>query len=192
MTDQFKDGFLEHLLSNLTTKSDKSSLEYKSCIKINGDRHWLKIICIHWHERTPKIKELYAYISIKKYNTYDWHYRDDKSGNIEKYDEFGHDIGLDKITTTEELNNIITTFTHNRIIKNPWMIYSKEECTICKEDKDYDEFEELQTCSHSFCMSCLDALVKLPQHQHKCPMCRKRFKQTDEEGELQDNETDEE
>jgi hypothetical protein len=191
MTDQFKDGFLEHLLSNLT-KSDKSSSSYKSCIKINGDRHWLKINCIHWTETSPRKKDLYAYISLKKYNTYEWLYRDDKSGNIEKYDEFGHDIGVDKITTTEELNNIITTFTHNRIIKNPWMIYSKEECTICKEDKDYDEFEELQTCSHSFCMSCLDALVKLPHHQHKCPMCRKRFKRTDEEGNIQDDETDEE
>lgn len=192
MTDQFKDGFLEHLLSNMI-KTEQNGLLYKSCVKINGDRHWLKIDCRHWKVNThQKVERIFAYISLKKYNTYEWLYRDDKSGDIQQYDEFGHDTDILKINTTEELNNIITTFTHNRIIKNPWLIYSKEECAICKEDKDYIEFEELKTCSHSFCISCLDNIVKLPQHQHKCPMCRKRFQQTDEEGNLRDNESEEE
>lgn len=181
MTDQFKDGFLEHLLSTL--KSDKRRLEYTSSVKINGDLHWLHLDC--WLATTfEKVDKARAEVSIKKYNTYQWIYREDKSYAILEYDEFGHEKKILTITKTEELNNIITTFTHNSIKKNPWMIYSKEECAICKEDKDYVECEKLKTCSHSFCMSCLDTLVKLPRTEHKCPMCRKRFKEVDHNGDL--------
>jgi hypothetical protein len=113
---------------------------------------------------------------------------------ISKYDEFGHNMGVVKITTTEELNNIITTFTHNRIKKNPWMIYSTVECAICKEDKEHNEMYELRTCSHSFCMSCLDKMMLLPHKQHRCPLCRKRFQDQDHhvDDEDLDDETDEE
>ena len=187
MTDQFKEGFLEHLLSTLAKSSMRSEV-YRTCIKINGDRHWLKVDCRHWTVAPyQKVEELFAFVSIKKYNTFHWMYRSDKSYDVRACDELGDLTHAIKFTTTQELNKCITTFTYCPIIKNPWLIYSKVECTVCKEDKEYIEFEELKTCSHSFCISCLDAIVKLPHTQHKCPICRESFKDTEEEDDNDDD-----
>ena len=175
MTDQFKDGFVEKLLEELSNSTVTKST-YKSNIEINNNTHWLVIESIHWEKSAwQKEEELFATVAIQKYNTFHWHYCNYINKTISKYDDFGASLGAIRITTTKELNDIITSFKTIPIRKNPWMIYSKVECTICKEDKDHIEMYKLRDCSHSFCMSCLDKMMLLPHKQHRCPLCRKRF-----------------
>jgi len=50
-------------------------------------------------------------------------------------------------------------------------------CGICFEEFDRTQVTILKTCGHCFCRSCV--LQVLSKSNHKCPYCRKDFKNTD-------------
>jgi hypothetical protein len=83
---------------------------------------------------------------------------------------------IDRTPNYSLINNLIHSnidyFNDNISVIEEEFVVSQDECAICMEKRENDEFCQLN-CRHYFCAVCIQIILHLPR-AFNCPLCREK------------------
>ena len=105
-----------------------------------------------------------------------------KSGEIEQFDVFVKEVGIDEWSKSRilHLGSMVETL-QSQVGMLQETINNMKECQICFNSFDNDTRVPAKgKCQHAlYCMACLRELVKKEAKKAKCPTCREPLKGDD-------------